>query len=96
MAHKTHDIAVKIGEYETQQGKKNRWQTVGALMQSDNGPFIILEKWFNPAGIDTQGRNGIMLSCFEPRQRGESAPQQPQQNYTQNTTAQPDDSDMPF
>ena len=92
MARKTHDIAVKIGEYETAQGTKNRWQTVGALMQSDNGPFIILEKWFNPAGIAGE-KGGIMLSCFEPRQRGESAPQQ---SYTQPTTETANNDDMPF
>lgn len=77
---KTHDLAVKVGEYTNQQGeKKNRYQNVGAVMQGDNGQFIMLAKWFNPAGVvDARGGESILLSMFEPRQdgAGQQAPQQ--------------------
>ena len=78
MAHKTHDLAVKVGSYTNQQGEqKNRYQNVGALMQGDNGPFIMLAKWFNPAGVqDGHGGESILISVFEPRQEGQQAPQQ--------------------
>lgn len=70
---KTHDLAVKVGEYTNAQGeKKNRYQNVGAVMQGDNGQFIMLAKWFNPAGVvDARGGESILLSMFEPRQEGQ-------------------------
>ena len=78
MAHKTHDLAVKVGSYTNQQGEtKGRYQNVGALMQGDNGQFIMLAKWFNPAGVqDDRGGESILISVFEPRQEGQQAPAQ--------------------
>ena len=71
-AHKLYDLAVKVSEYQDQQGnKKGRWQNVGAVMQGDDGgKFIMLAKWFNPAGVpDFSGRGGesLLLSMFEPK-----------------------------
>jgi hypothetical protein len=75
---KTHDLAVKTGEYTNAQGeKKGRYQNVGAVMQGDNGQFIMLAKWFNPAGVvDARGGESIILSMFEPRQEGQQQPAQ--------------------
>jgi hypothetical protein len=72
-ARKIKDIAVKTGEYTDRQGQtKGRWQNVGALMKNDdNSVFIILERWFNPAGApDPQGRGSVLLSCFDLRDDG--------------------------
>jgi hypothetical protein len=79
MAHKTHDLAVKVGSYTNQQGEqKNRYQNVGALMQGDNGPFIMLAKWFNPAGVqDDRGGESILISVFEPKEREQAPAQRP-------------------
>ncbi len=76
MATKLYDLAVKTGEYTTQGGEtKARWQNVGSVFQGqDGGQFILLSKWFNPAGVpDLSGKGGdsIIMSCFEPRQDGE-------------------------
>jgi hypothetical protein len=76
MATKLYDLAVKTGEYTTQGGEtKARWQNVGSVFQGqDGGQFILLSKWFNPAGVpDLSGKGGdsIIVSCFEPRQDGE-------------------------
>lgn len=74
MAKKLYDLAVKTGEYQdrTTGQNKGRWQNVGAVMQGDDGgKFIMLAKWFNPAGVpDLSGRGGesILLSMFEPQQ----------------------------
>ena len=76
MTRKTHDIAVKTGEYTNSNGEtKGRWQNVGALMEaSDGGTFIILERWFNPAGIaNPDNRGSVMLSCFEPKKDSRDA-----------------------
>lgn len=68
MAHKTHDIVAKVGEYTDRQGQtKARYENVGALMQGDNGPFIMLKRTFNIAGLPNDGRDNALLSCFEPR-----------------------------
>lgn len=105
MARKLYDLAVKTGEYTDRNGqKKGRWQNVGAMMEGDDGGrFIMLAKWFNPAGVpDLSGRGGesILLSMFEPRLTndnggggGQAAPQQQRQAPPQ----QPDlDDDIPF
>lgn len=77
---KTHDLAVKIGEYTTKDGKtKARWQNVGALLQDAEGrPAILLSKWFNPAGvIDAKGGESLLLSAFPPRDRTEEPAESP-------------------
>lgn len=71
---KLYDLAVKTGEYTTSNGdKKGRWQNVGSIMQKDDGSeFIMLSKWFNPAGVpDLSGKGGdsILLSKFDPRHK---------------------------
>lgn len=81
MAAKKYDIAVKTGEYTNQQGEtKGRYQNVGAVIQGDNGPYIIMERWFNPAGIaNPDGRSSVILSLFEPRQHDGQGQQQQSQ-----------------
>lgn len=107
-ARKLYDLAVKVSEYQDQQGnKKGRWQNVGAVMQGDDGgKFIMLAKWFNPAGVpDFSGRGGesLLLSMFEPKdqngqQQGGGQQQQqrqappPQQRAPQNQY----DDEIPF
>lgn len=79
-ARKIKDIAVKTGEYTDRASgdTKGRYQNVGALMNTDDGNvFIILERWFNPAGIaDPDNRGSVLLSCFDLRDKndGDSKP----------------------
>lgn len=76
MAHKTHDIVAKVGEYTDRQGQtKARYENVGALMQGDNGPFIMIKRTFNVAGLPNDGRESALLSCFEPRNDNQHRPQ---------------------
>lgn len=100
MAHKKYDLAVKVSEYTDGQGQtKGRWQNVGAVMDDGNGgQFIMLNKWFNPAGVqDLSGRGGesILVSMFEPKQNGNQqqapapAPQQHAAPQQQSAPAQP-------
>jgi hypothetical protein len=60
---KTHDLAVKVGEYEKDGQKKGRYENVGAVLESQNGPYILLKKTFNPAGIQ-DGKESVILSMF--------------------------------
>lgn len=65
MSKKLYDICAKTGSYTTREGEtKNRYQNVGAVIQGDNGPFIILERWFNPAGVPTD-RDSVLLSLLK-------------------------------
>lgn len=68
---KLYDLAVKTREYTDRDGKtKGVWQNVGVCMEGDDGnKFITLEKWFNPAGVETkQGKSSIIVSMFKPRE----------------------------
>lgn len=73
---KKYDIAVKTGSYTNAQGEeKGRYENVGAVMSGDNGPFLIMKRTFNPAGVpNPDGRDTVILSLFEPREEGDSKP----------------------
>ena len=104
MAKKLYDLAVKTGEYTNQQGeKKGRWQNVGAVMANDDGgKFIMLSKWFNPAGVvDLSGKGSssesILLSMFEPKsQDGQTSHGAAKANGYQAPANAGADDDIPF
>lgn len=85
---KTHNLAVKTGEYEVDGETKGRYMHVGALMEGKDGPFILLNAMFNPAGIaaiNNDGRDTIIISCFEPREKEESGQQKNQRRGRERT-----------
>lgn len=100
MTHKIYDLAVKTGSYTNHEGQpKNRYQNVGAVMQKDDGgKFIMLAKWFNPAGVvDERGGESILLSMFEPREKNnQSALKQTKHKQTQDEGLAALDNDIPF
>ena len=51
MTHKTHDLVVKTGEYQQNGETKSRYENIGSMMEGDNGPFLIMKRTFNPAGV---------------------------------------------
>ena len=81
---KTHDLVIKTGSYTNNQGEtKNRYENIGSMMEGDNGPFIIMKRTFNPAGVvNPENKDSLIVSCFEPnnnQQGGQrQAPQQAQ------------------
>lgn len=90
MSRKLYDLAVKTGQYTTPSGEtKAVWQNVGSVFEGNSGgQFILLARWFNPAGVpDLSGKGGdsVILSCFEPRQDGQRP--QPQQAQPQQKPA---------
>lgn len=65
---KKYDLAVKVGTYEKNGETKNRYQNVGAVLEGDRGPYILLDRHFNPAGIaNPDNRSNVIISMFEPR-----------------------------
>jgi len=91
MAKKKFDCVVAVGEYQDAQGEtKTRWQNVGAVLQTDNGHMMLLDRTFNPAGmVNPEGRTNVIINLFEPQERQQG--QQPQQGsgYAQQSRSQP-------
>ena len=93
---KKYDIAVKTGSYQDNQGQtKNRYQNIGAVMQGDNGPYLLLDPLINLAAVPRDaGKDRVICSLFEPRERdGQQASQQQRQQAPQPAV---DDSEIPF
>lgn len=64
-----------------QEGKK-KYRTVGALLKhSDNDPSkgpgftIVLDAWFNPAGLPIGNGGEVYLSCYHPKDKVQAAPE---------------------
>jgi len=56
--------------------------------------FILLARWFNPAGINSD-RETVLLSCFELREQGGEASQPRSETRHPSQRQQPDE-DIPF
>jgi hypothetical protein len=80
MATKKYDAAVKTGSYTDAQGnQKGRYENIGTVMMGDDGPYLILKRTFNPAGVpNPENRDSIIVSFFTPqdKQQGGQAPAQ--------------------
>ena len=82
--NKKYDLAVVVGEYQNQQGEtKKQYKNIGAVIQNDNGFYMLLDRTFNAAGLpNPDNRSNCIVSMFEPRDK------KPQQNNTQQNTQQ--------
>lgn len=60
---KTHDLKVKVGEYQKDGQTKSKYQSVGLIIEGQNGPYILLNRTFNPAGAPGEGES-IAISMF--------------------------------
>jgi len=102
MATKKYDLAVKVGSYEKDGETKNRYENIGAVFQGENGPYLVIKRSFNPAGVPfKEGSDAIMVSCFEPKDDrnggGNSGGQRQQQRQAPARQQQADmDDDIPF
>lgn len=71
---KRYDVVAKVGEYQDRNGeKKPRWKNVDAVVTTENGHALLIDKTFNPAGLAEAGRESVLLNLFEPQER-DSAP----------------------
>lgn len=86
---KTHDLVVKVGSYVDRNGQeKNRWQNVGVVLEGKHGPYVLLNRWFNPAGVPCESdKDSIIVSMFSPREQDTSGGTPPPRNM---------DGDVPF
>lgn len=67
MAQVKYNVVARVGEYEKDGETKARWQNVGVVLQTDKGHILLLEPWFNPAGVPRDGDKAL-LSLFPPQQ----------------------------
>lgn len=97
---KKYDLVVKVGEYTDGQGQtKGRFKNVGVVMDGQNGPYILLDRTFNPAGVGgNDGRESIIVSMYEPKQDGVQPNQQRSAAPAQRQPApqRPLDDEVPF
>jgi hypothetical protein len=97
---KKYDLVVKVGEYTDGQGQtKGRFKNVGVVMDGKNGPYILLDRTFNPAGVGgNDGRESIIISMYEPKQDGAQLTQQRSASASsgQRGAQPPLDDDVPF
>jgi len=68
-----HDLCVVVGTFRVGDQEKKKWQKVGVEMETaEGGRFILLDRWFNPAGVpDPENRGNVMLSLFDPKDAGQ-------------------------
>jgi hypothetical protein len=96
---KKYDAAVKVGEYMLDGEKKGRYLNVGAVMQGDNGLYLILDRTFNPAGVpNPEGRSNVIVSFFEPKEQAPRGNARPAAQRPAPKQVEPDfqDDDIPF
>lgn len=95
---KKYDLVVKVGEYTDGQGQtKGRFKNVGVVMDGQNGPYILLDRTFNPAGVGgNDGRESIIVSMYEPKQDGAQPAQQRPAAPAQRAPQRPLDDEVPF
>ena len=80
---KLYDIVAKTGSYQKDGETKNRYLNVGSIIKGDNGPYMIMERTFNPAGLpNPEDRSSLILSLFKPREKADPAARMPSQDAT--------------
>jgi len=67
---KKYDIAVKVGEYEKNGETKSKYENIGVMLKGEHGPYILLKRTFNPAGVpNPNNRDTVLISLFEPKEK---------------------------
>lgn len=92
MTKRKYDIVVKIGE---KPDGKPIWKNVGVMMEGEKGPFLLIDRIFNPAGVPpkTPGDASVLCSLFEPKEAGAAPVARPVQKFAKNKDF---DDDVPY
>lgn len=67
MAQKKYDLAVKVG---VGADGKAIWKNIGACLEGDKGPYLVIDRTFSPAGVPSD-RSSILVSMFAPKAKGD-------------------------
>lgn len=95
------DLVVKTGSYTDRDGKeKSRFENIGRMMEGKDGPYLLLKRTFNPAGISMEPeRDSIVVSIYEPKDRPAAQGGQGERTNAPATQQRQDllpDDDIPF
>ena len=73
--NKLYDLAVATRKYTTNDGQdKTIWLNIGAVIQGDKNPFMMIKAHFNPAGITRkENSESIVISMFAPKDNNQAA-----------------------
>jgi hypothetical protein len=72
---KTHDLAVKVGEYQKGGETKGRYENIGQILSDGQNELVMIKRTFNPAGVpNPDGRDSVLVSKFA---AGDSKPAKP-------------------
>jgi hypothetical protein len=103
---KLYDISVTTGTYEVNGEKKYRSERVGSVWEGKNGPYLRINRTFNPAGVPVTDSTADSIICnmFTPRERdgqggytpATSAPMASVNATASAPSAVPFDDDIPF
>lgn len=61
---KKFDVVCKTGTYTSNGEEKARWLNVGAVIEGKNGLVLLLNRTFNPAGVQGEEGENVILSLF--------------------------------
>lgn len=64
---KRYDVVATTGTYMAGNEKKYVNRRVGAVIDTQNGPALVLDSSFNPAGCKVTEDGKVWLKLFEPR-----------------------------
>ena len=68
---KTHDLTVKVGEYQKGGETKGRYENVGQILSDGDNKLLLLKRTFNPAGVpNPDDKDSVILSVFPVREQG--------------------------
>lgn len=67
------DLVVKVGEYTKDGAKKAKYKNIGVMLDGDNGPYLLLDRTFNLAGV-LGDRDTVLVSIYEPKDKNEDDP----------------------
>jgi hypothetical protein len=78
MAKKKFDAVVTVGEYVNNNGeKKKRYLNIGTVMESENGPFLLLDAHILSMQVfalcNKERRDSVLVSLFDPDRKSNSA-----------------------
>ena len=91
-------LMIKVGEYQKDGQTKGEYVRIGALMESQNGEYVLLDPTVNLAGCLLKQRmmnpskpsKAVMVSVFTDEPRQQSAPAESA------SAADPYDQEIPF
>ena len=73
---KTHDLAVKVGEYTKNGETKGRYENVGHILNNGENKLLMIKRTFNPAGVpNPDDKDSIILSVFPVREQETPKPE---------------------